>query len=417
MSNLPKGWKEVLIENVFDNIGGTSLEKFVNENGKYKFISIGNYSKFGRYIDNNQRIDINEKSANKILNKNDLVMVLNDKTSTGDIIGSSILIEENDKYIYNQRSERLICKDNIYPKFAWQLLNSKYFRKKIVSLSQGGTQIYINFPIIKKINFFLPPLEEQKKISDILSTVDKKIAFVEENINATEELKKGLMQKLLTEGIGHTEFKDSELGRIPESWEIIPLDKVIALLTDYHANGSYEKLKENVELLEKENYAVMVRTTNFEKNDFTENLIYITEHAYNYLKKSKVYENDIVINKIANAGATYIMPKLDKPVSLAMNLFLLKLIDTVDNRFIYLQIKIREDSLKALSSGTSTKTITKNDVKGFKIALAPYEEQKQIAEILLTVDNKLENLKEKKQYFEELKKGLMQKLLTGKIRV
>ncbi len=48
----------------------------------------------------------------------------------------------------------------------------------------------------------------------------KKIAFVEENINATEELKKGLIQKLLTEGIGHTEFKDSELGRIPESWEL-----------------------------------------------------------------------------------------------------------------------------------------------------------------------------------------------------
>ena len=135
MSNLPKGWEEVLVENVFDNIGGTSLEKFVNENGKYKFISIGNYSKSGKYIDNSQRIDINEKSANKILNKNDLVMVLNDKTSTGDIIGSSILIEESDKYIYNQRSERLICKNNIYPKFAWQLLNSKYFRKKIVSIT------------------------------------------------------------------------------------------------------------------------------------------------------------------------------------------------------------------------------------------------------------------------------------------
>ena len=226
MSKLPKGWEEVLVENVFDNIGGTSLEKFVNENGKYKFISIGNYSKSGKYIDNSQRIDINEKSANKILNKNDLVMVLNDKTSTGDIIGSSILIEESDKYIYNQRSERLICKNNIYPKFAWQLLNSKYFRKKIVSLSQGGTQIYINFPVIKKINFYLPPLEEQKKIADILSTVDKKIAFVEENINATEELKKGLMQKLLTEGIGHTEFKDSELGRIPKSWEISNIENI-----------------------------------------------------------------------------------------------------------------------------------------------------------------------------------------------
>ena len=67
---------------------------------------------------------------------------------------------------------------------------------------------------------------EQKKIADILSTVDKKIAFVEENINATEELKKALMQKLLTEGIGHTEFKDSELGKIPKSWRIVKLEEV-----------------------------------------------------------------------------------------------------------------------------------------------------------------------------------------------
>ena len=111
------------------------------------------------------------------------------------------------------------------------------------------------------------------------------------------------------------------------------------------------------------------------------------------------------------------MPKMSKPVSLAMNLFLLKLINTVDNKFVYLQIKKREENLKALASGTSTKTITKNDVKNFVIALAPIEEQKQIAEILSTVDKKLENLKEKKQSFEELKKGLMQKLLTGEVRV
>ena len=63
------------------------------------------------------------------------------------------------------------------------------------------------------------------------------------------------------------------------------------------------------------------------------------------------------------------------------------------------------------------KDCTKNDVKNFVIALAPIEEQKQIAEILSTVDKKLENLKEKKQSFEELKKGLMQKLLTGQVRV
>ncbi len=419
MSNLPKDWKEVLIENVFDNVGGTSLEKFVNENGKYKFISIGNYSKFGRYIDNNQRIDINEKSANKILNKNDLVMVLNDKTSTGDIIGSSILIEENNKYIYNQRSERLICKDNIYPKFAWQLLNSKYFRKKIVSLSQGGTQIYINFPIIKKINFFLPPLEEQKKIADILSTVDKKIAFVEENINATEELKKGLMQKLLTEGIGHTEFKDSELGRIPESWEVVELKEIVKDLIGGVSVNSEDRLKNN------EEYGIL-KTSAISNGKFFPQ-----------------FHKTILDSEISRA---IINPKKDHILFSRMNTpDLVGESGYVDNNYFELflpdrlwQINVKDRNktnvkwlsfmlisneikkkIKNAATGTSNsmKNISKPNLLKIIVPFPPLEEQKQIAEILSTVDNKLENLKEKKQSFEELKKGLMQKLLTGEVRV
>src|SRR5436190_1475210 len=78
-----------------------------------------------------------------------------------------------------------------------------------------------------------------------------------------------------------------------DDWKKISLGDCIKLLTDYHANGSYEKLKENVELLEEENYAVMIRTTNFEKKDYSNNLNFISEHAYNYLKKSKVFADDI----------------------------------------------------------------------------------------------------------------------------
>ncbi|MCT7584567.1 restriction endonuclease subunit S [Aliarcobacter butzleri] len=419
MSKLPKGWEIKSIKDLkLDISDGNYSSKYPTQND---FIECGvpfiraNNIKSMTVIDKDMRF-ISEKQHNELkkghLKKNDILI-----TTRGDI-GQVALVP--DKYIsanINAQIVRIGVSESIFFKYLAYILTYEETQKNIKSLETGTALKQLPVKKLDLLNIPLPPLEEQKKIADILSTVDKKIAFVEENINATEELKKSLMQKLLTEGIGHTEFKDSELGRIPQSWEIVTLNNIISLLTDYHANGSYEKLKENVELLEKENYAVMIRTTNFENNDFENNLIYITEHAYDYLKKSKVNENDIVINKIANAGATYIMPKMSKPVSLAMNLFLLKLINTVDNKFVYLQIKKREENLKALASGTSTKTITKNDVKNFVIALAPIEEQKQIAEILSTVDKKLENLKEKKQSFEELKKGLMQKLLTGEVRV
>nr|WP_025446203.1 hypothetical protein [Helicobacter pylori] len=111
--------------------------------------------------------------------------------------------------------------------------------------------------------------------------------------------------------------------------QIVKLGDILEVLTDYHSNGSYKTLKENVTLLEQPNFAIMIRTTNFEKNDFRKNLIYINQQAYNFLSKSKVLHQDILINKIANAGAVYFMPRLDKPVSLGMNLFLLRIKKTI----------------------------------------------------------------------------------------
>ena len=72
----------------------------------------------------------------------------------------------------------------------------------------------------------IPPLPEQQKIAEILSTVDEKIEVIGEQISKTQELKQGLMQRLLTKGIGHTRFKDSPLGKIPESWEMAKLSEV-----------------------------------------------------------------------------------------------------------------------------------------------------------------------------------------------
>jgi type I restriction enzyme S subunit len=199
-------------------------------------------------------------------------------------------------------------------------------------------------------------------------------------------------------------------------YRIVNVNDCIEFLTDYHANGSYERLKENVELLAKEDYAIMIRTTNFEKKDFQNNLLYISEHAYNYLKKSKVLGDDIIINKIANAGATYIMPHLNRPVSLAMNLFMLRTNSSNSGKYIYYKIRNKEFRLRALSSGTGTKTITKQDVKTFKLEIPDLPEQQKIASFLSAVDEKIQRLTKKKALLEDYKKGLMHELFSGQLR-
>ncbi|UOS48976.1 restriction endonuclease subunit S [Helicobacter pylori] len=173
--------------------------------------------------------------------------------------------------------------------------------------------------------------------------------------------------------------------------QIVKLGDILEVLIDYHSNGSYKTLKENVTLLEQPNFAIMIRTTNFEKNDFRKNLIYINQQAYNFLSKSKVLHQDILINKIANSGAVYFMPRLDKPVSLGMNLFLLRIKKDYNKYFIFCILKHNEKRLRLMAKGTTTKTITKDNIKMFQILLPPLETQQKIARTLSILDQKIEN--------------------------
>jgi len=103
----------------------------------------------------------------------------------------------------------------------------------------------------------------------------------------------------------------------------VEFGEMIAVLTDYHANGSYINLRQHVSLLDQIDFAYMVRSTDLENDNYDENVKYVDQHAYNFLNKSKVFGDEILINKIGSAGKVYLMPKLDMPCSLGMNLFLI----------------------------------------------------------------------------------------------
>ncbi len=171
--------------------------------------------------------------------------------------------------------------------------------------------------------------------------------------------------------------------------EIIRVGDYLDTLTDYHANGSYKVLKANVNLLDEENYAVMVRTLNFERDDFSD-LKYIDQHAYEFLGKSKVYPDDILMNKIANPGSIYIMPNLNRPVSCGMNLFLLRFNNELNQRYMYYCMKNSEAYIKSFAHGTATKTITKKEVMNLLLRIHPRNEQDKIAAFLDKIQQKID---------------------------
>lgn len=174
-------------------------------------------------------------------------------------------------------------------------------------------------------------------------------------------------------------------------FKVVQLGEILEVLTDYHANGAYEKLKDNVTLLDEDDYALMIRTTNFENNDFTKSVKYITRKAYNFLEKSKVYPGDLIMNKIANAGSIYLMPNLNRPVSLAMNLFLLRINSKKANPiYVYIYLKVNEAYVKQFANGSVTKTITKESVRKLEIKLPERQIQDYISNFYMDLTNKID---------------------------
>ncbi|MGJ0372365.1 restriction endonuclease subunit S [Aliarcobacter cryaerophilus] len=387
MSNLPKGWEEVKLGEILNIQTGKKNAQDSKENGEYPF--------FTRSIDT-QKIDTYSFDTEALFIAGE---------------GNFTVKYYKGKFDLHQRTYMLTAlKENTVDlKFLQNNIQPKVYQ--LVATSVGSTVQSLRKPIIEALKIPLPPLEEQKKIANILSTVDKKIAFVEENINATEELKKGLMQKLLTEGIGHTDFKDSELGKIPESWEV----KSIGSLTSLTAGGT-----PSTQIKDYWNPKEVPWLSSGEVNkkiiNFTDNMI--SKQGLNNSAAKFIPKYSVLI-ALAGQGKTRGTVAISE-IELTTNQSVASILpsEKLDMYFIYYNLDSRYEEIRSMSTGVGGRGgLNLAILKSIKIALPPQKEQKQIAEILSTVDKKLENLKEKKQSFEELKKGLMQKLLTGEVRV
>jgi type I restriction enzyme, S subunit len=162
------------------------------------------------------------------------------------------------------------------------------------------------------------------------------------------------------------------------------LRDVITVLTDYHANGSYEILRRHVQLLDEKDYALMIRTVDFEKDDFEHDVKYVSEHAYNFLKKSKVYGKEIIVNKIGNAGKVYIVPPLNRKITLGMNQFMLRPTDEVTSGFLYtyLVCDYGKRLLEQKVTGAVPLSIDKESVRSVKVPVLEKSFQAKIDDII-----------------------------------
>ena len=157
-------WEECTMLDFGRSLGGSSIESEFSDSGDYYVISIGSYGMNNKYIDQGLRVSLNDKTKSKLLSKDDLTMVLNDKTSSGNIIGRVLLIESDYKYVFNQRTQKIKPNKDLFNSlFLYTFLNADKNRKKIQKLVQGNTQIYINWSTVENIKYITPKKMNKKK--------------------------------------------------------------------------------------------------------------------------------------------------------------------------------------------------------------------------------------------------------------
>lgn len=308
-------------------------------------------------------------------------------------------------------------RNKVYPLWLKQFFLSDFFQNSLDQASSATTIKTIKAPELKAIDLALPSLSEQNKIAEILTTVDETIEKTDQIIKKNKEIKKGLMQKLLTRGIDHNKFKKTKIGEIPEEWKIVSLEVLFdfinghAFYTDGYVNEGYRVID-------------LLNITIEGKFQLTERDKFVSEEVYNKYPKVHLHKDDIIIimtditpdkkllgkSAVVDSSGKYVLNqrvgclrKKDETLDLDFIRYAINS-DMVHKKFVY------------HSLGTAQFYINTPTIKGIKVMLPPLSEQYEIAGILSDVDTKIEKEEGYKAKLEHLKKGLMQVLLTGKIR-
>ena len=184
--------------------------------------------------------------------------------------------------------------------------------------------------------------------------------------------------------------KETKIGTIPSHWGVQPIKEITEIVTDYVANGSFASLAENVKYKDEEDAAVLIRLADY-SNDFQGKFVFIDEHAYQFLSKSKLFGGEIIISNVgANVGTVFRCPKLAYKMSLAPNSIMVKFKGNDDFYFHWLQSYIGQQMLKSIVTGSAQPKFNKSNFKEMLAPVPPIEEQNKIASILNTIDEKIE---------------------------
>lgn len=358
---IPEGWKVKSFNDCFDiatKINGLKKSDY-KKNGKYPIIDQGQ-SFISGYADDIALVQ--EKIPSIIFGDHTRIIKYIDF--------EHILGNDGTKIFWSKEGNNL--------KFLYYLI-------QMIDIPNTGYNRHFKYLEQEKLN--IPTIFEQQKIAEILGIVDENIEKTDEVIKQTEKLKRGLMKELLTRGIGHTKFKKTKLGEIPEDWQVLKFEDCVVVAPKL--NG----LKTN-QYEDRGRYPIIDQGQSFVSGYTNSNDLLQKESSIVFGDHTRILKFINFDYVLGNDGTKVFWQ--NKIVNLKFFYYLLttfKILNTGYNR----HYKYLQDGIFAIPD--------KN------------EEQMKIVEILTCIDKKILVNKELKDKTLKLKKGLMLDLLSGRIRI
>lgn len=335
----------------------------------------------------------------------------------GDIVFSRVGSVDRNAYVtasengwlFSGRILRLRAKnEKLSTQYLGYYFKSEDTKERIRNVAVGQTMPSLNTKLMNAFKVVLPTIEEQKDIAALLSNMDTLISALEKQISKKKAIKQGAMQELLT--------GKRRLPGFSGEWRYFNLMKN----SKVKARIGWQGLKKS-EYLDS-GYALLVTGTDFDDGRVLwDRCHYVTRSRYEQDRNIQLQNNDILITKDGSLGKVALVQGLTKPATLNSGIFVIRpLQDAYDPVFVcqILSSFVFKNFLDRLSAGSTIIHLYQKDVGKFEFLLPPtIAEQKAIAEALSEMDADIAALENKLTKYRQVKQGMMQQLLTGKIRL
>ena len=298
-------------------------------------------------------------------------------------------------------------KNTFATEYLYYLLSSDQVYQQYLSMAAGSSVKNLNKDKVSALNVIYPKIPEQKRIAEALSDVDSMISSLEKLIAKKKAVKQGAMQELLT--------GKKRMPGFTDEWEIKTLKEISHEIVDGPFGSDLKK-----EHYTTERQVRIIQLSNIGESGWNdENTKYTTfAHAYELIR-CIVQPQAVLIAKMMPAGRAILCPNNEKGYILGSDIVKLIPNDDIDRKYLIYATKsqfyldqIADDTQGSTRSRTSVSKLRKTS-----ILFPPKSEQTAIASILSDMDNEIEALEQKLEKTRQIKQGMMQQLLTGKIRL